>query len=199
MSIWGLVIAWAMSLLEPDLKRAVREFYSPLRGSDSTPAWLEEVPLFRGLVRADLVSVPDLHCFEIKSERDRLDRLIGQGVVYSAVFNRVTLVLTPRHLVEATALIPDWWGLLVHGEDGLAWQRRPLLNRSPDPGALSSLLSREEAFALLSTTKAVVTKRAPLYALHEAVAGHVSVSKLRSHLKSVLSARVRDTAPWLPA
>lgn len=188
-----------MSLREPDIKRAVREFYSPLRGSDSGSVWLEEVPLLRGLVRADLVSVPDLHCFEIKSDHDRLDRLIGQGVAYGAVFNRVTLVLTPRHLAEATALVPEWWGLLVHGDDGLAWRRRPLLNRSLDPRALSSVLSRDEACALLSTTKAVVPKRAPLYTLHEAVAGHVSVTKLRSHLKSALSARVRGTAPWLLA
>src|SRR4029077_13805561 len=49
--------------------------------------------------------------FELKSDRDRLDRLARQSEIYGAVFDRMTLVVGPRHERQAARMIPDWWGL----------------------------------------------------------------------------------------
>jgi hypothetical protein len=192
------MVICVMLQTEADIKRAVRSFYGPL-GSPSAHGWLEEVPLLRGQVRADLVCVADLHCFEIKSERDNLDRLVGQGVVYGAVFPRVSLVVASRHLEEAKNLVPDWWGLLRIDDEALAWERRPKLNRKADPAVLCSLLSRDEALRVLATTSAKVSSRTSLYSLHEALVGHVSTSRLKAHLRDALQGRITDTVPAQPA
>ena len=153
----------------------------------------------RGSVRADLVNIPDFHCFEIKSERDRLDRLVGQGVVYGATFDRVTLVIAKKHLLDARNIVPDWWGILLLDQDGLIWHRRAAMNQGADRRALASILSREEAVALLSEVGVKAANKTPLYALHQAVAESIPVLRLRAYLKEALPFRITDTALALPA
>jgi hypothetical protein len=68
---------------------------------------LEELGLCRGQVRADVTLVNgSLHAYEIKSDRDTLDRLLRQASIYDKVFDRVTLVVGPRHQPAALELIP---------------------------------------------------------------------------------------------
>lgn len=115
---------------------------------------LEELGLCRGQVRADVTLVNGaLHAYEIKSDRDTLDRLLRQASIYDKVFDRVTLVVGTRHQPAALELIPAWWGVLgfVPTARGLRFQavRRGLRNRSVDPRALVELLWLDDALELL--------------------------------------------------
>lgn len=68
---------------------------------------VEELGLCRGRVRVDLAVVNgSLHGYEIKSDRDSLDRLAGQADVYSKVLDQVTLVVGERHLAHAMDRVP---------------------------------------------------------------------------------------------
>jgi hypothetical protein len=46
--------------------------------------------------------------YELKSERDTLERLPLQARIYSRVFDRVTLVTGLRHAGAAEDRIPGW-------------------------------------------------------------------------------------------
>ncbi|HWD02531.1 MAG TPA: sce7726 family protein [Amycolatopsis sp.] len=114
----------------------------------------DELGLCLGDTRVDIAVIGGtLAGFEIKSDRDRLDRLPGQIDRYSRVLDFATLVCGPRHEAKASALLPTWWGIWVAGDqDGeVAFRptREASRNPAPDPYAIAQLLWRDEAMAAL--------------------------------------------------
>ena len=114
---------------------------------------LEELGLCQGEARVDVAIVSEeLEGYEIKSERDSLDRLESQIRTYNRVLDRITLVTCERHLAKAEQKIPRWWGLdVVHRTPtGLAIQTlRPAeQNAYLDPHAFVQLLWRDDALSV---------------------------------------------------
>jgi hypothetical protein len=122
---------------------------------------LDELALWYGTARVDIAVVNGrIHGFEIKSDRDTLDRLDGQARIYNTVLDRVTLVVGVKHVDHAAAAAPGWWGLklatqgprrAVHFEE----LRAPKMNPNIDPVAVAALLWCEELEELLGTVGAV--------------------------------------------
>jgi hypothetical protein len=76
---------------------------------------LNEVRINNGLAIADLVSVgkKTFHCYEIKSDRDKISRVIDQSKYYDVAFNKISLITTVAHQKRALDIIPDYWGLII--------------------------------------------------------------------------------------
>jgi hypothetical protein len=91
--------------------------------------------------------------WEIKSDVDTLVRLAGQADVYGKVLDYVTIVTTSRYIERATAMLPDWWGVIVAERlDGIVClnqTRAPRFNKDVDAMSLAQLLWRDEAIQLL--------------------------------------------------
>lgn len=69
--------------------------------------------------RADLVMANGkLSAFEIKSEKDSLDRLDGQLETYLRLFEQVTVVCAERHQAGVEERVPDGVGVWVLSVDG---------------------------------------------------------------------------------
>lgn len=167
-----------------------------------SPVVLEELRLGRGVVRADVVAVyGHLDCYEIKSSRDTLQRLVKQGWQYGRVFDHVTLVTAVRHLDAALDLIPDWWGVMIVDEarERLMWQRSPHANPGFAPLALAQLLDREEIQPCLLALGEARSTRLPLYRLHEIAAEKLGVSDLKQLVRHCLLRRAPITTDPLPA
>ena len=82
-------------------------------------AVLEELHVHDGRAIADVVTLhAEAHCYEIKGETDRIERIVTQGVYYNAAFRRITLVTTECNLRRAKKLAPRFWGILVAVDDG---------------------------------------------------------------------------------
>ena len=63
---------------------------------------------------ADVVTLRDeSHCYEIKGETDKVQRILAQGTHYNKAFRRITLVITENHLNKAQQLAPPWWGIML--------------------------------------------------------------------------------------
>lgn len=104
--------------------------------------------------RADIAVINGfLHCFEIKSGADRLDRLKNQMPAYSAVFDKITLVVDSCHSAKAIDLSPDWWGVIEAKRVGnnlhLRQERPEGINPSLNGMALVKMLWKSEAYRLL--------------------------------------------------
>lgn len=115
---------------------------------------VEELGLCQGTARIDVAVINgSIHGFEIKSEKDDLDRLPGQIEVYAKSLDAVTVVTTQRHLPKVEQSVPPWWGILLAVEDGndvaINEYRQSGENPSIDPAALVQLLWKEEALLLL--------------------------------------------------
>ena len=132
--------------------------------------------------------------YEIKSDEDSLFRLLGQAAAYGQVFDRVTLVTTPRHLDKSTDLLPLWWGIMVaqqeQGHVVLDTVREPGINAELDPFALSQLLWREEALEALKVRgmSGGLSKKARHY-VWLALAQAVGIEELRDLVRERVKAR----------
>jgi hypothetical protein len=123
--------------------------------SDPATLVLDELGLRHGKWRADIAVVNhQLIGYEIKSEADSLRRLGFQIDGYNAVFDYVSIVVAERHLNEAMALVPDWWGVILVTEGprgGIHFRtiRRSRQNAYVDDYAVAQLLWRDEAQEIL--------------------------------------------------
>jgi hypothetical protein len=155
--------------------------------------FVEEVMLDTGLVRADLVETTTLHCYEIKSEADSLDRLLRQGTRYGKVFRYVTLVAAERHLARALPLLPPWWGVLeVPAEPGARFRtvRAPKRNTQQVARDLAGTLGREECMAILDQIGSTHGWRSKsLYLIQAYLAASLTVTELSRYAIEQLSCR----------
>ncbi|POD97063.1 sce7726 family protein [Pectobacterium odoriferum] len=75
---------------------------------------IHELPIDNGNAIADVVAVyKQLHCYEIKGDGDKIERLKTQGEFYNKTFPKITLVTTEKHLEKALKNTPYFWGLIV--------------------------------------------------------------------------------------
>jgi hypothetical protein len=163
---------------------------------------VEELGLRHGANRVDLAVVNGmLHGYELKSDRDTLNRLPRQCKTYNAVFDRMTLVVGPRLANRAIEMVPEWWGVELAEPDTtgrvlFATHREPLENPAPDPLAIAKLLWRDEALSLLielGCARGVLSKpRSYVYA-RLAEVGELQFLQYR------VRDRLRNRSDWRPA
>lgn len=108
-----------------------------------------------GEARVDVAVVNGaLTGYELKSSRDRLDRLPNQVEIYGRILDYAYLVVADVHLARARAMLPSWWGLMVAKEVAgsvvLLHRRKARKNPRIQATALVQLLWRDEALAILA-------------------------------------------------
>jgi hypothetical protein len=131
--------------------------------------------------------------YEIKSDRDRLDRLERQLVQYIPIYDRLTVVTTERHRDAVAGAVPEWCGILVAGIVGdhvaLFTEREPTENPQWDVRSVLFLLWQTETRQLArkygvsyssATSKGITQAR-----LAEAVSSEI----LRAEVIDVLKLR----------
>ena len=158
---------------------------------------VEEFGVCQGDARADLAVINgSIHGYEIKSERDTLNRLAAQETNYSRVFDYVTLVTSSSHLGKIKSAIPSWWGIreakYVKGELRLTSIRKERRNNDIDPAALVQLLWRDEAIELLRERKlhqGIVAK--PRKEIWRRVVDSLTLDELRSAVREKIKMRKR--------
>lgn len=163
--------------------------------SDPDTLVVEELGLCRGEARIDLAVVNgELHGYEIKSARDSLNRLSRQTRVYNAVCDRLTLVVSERHLSAARRRLGGWWGVTVvvenAGSSGFEELRVAEENPRVRAEAVAELLWREEALSALETRGLARGLRVkPRTALWAALARELPLEELKAEVRARLKAR----------
>lgn len=160
---------------------------------------LDELGLKHGKCRADIAVINGrLVGYEIKSNEDSLRRLAEQVEIYSAVFDRASVIVGAKHANSAQSLVPDWWGVIVCDQGtrgGLSFKtlRRASSNAAVDPFSLAQLLWREEAASILEHFgEPQVLLRQRRSVLYERMAEVFSLSELRCHVTT----RLKERTNW---
>lgn len=117
---------------------------------------IEELGITHGAARVDIAVVNGvIHGYELKSDRDTLNRLPNQIEIYNSVLDQVTLVVGKTHLHEAFKIVPEWWGITIakivdsSGLVSFCKIREPEQNPNQDSTAIAALLWRAEALSIL--------------------------------------------------
>lgn len=137
-----------------DVRSVLHQQLSDLHKADSNTLIINELGLCEGSVRVDVAVVNgSISGFEIKSEKDTLERLPAQLQGYNRTLDFVTLVTAENHLCGAQEIVPAWWGITVatqsSGPVRLGVVREAARNPDVDPMALAQLLWKDEVIEIL--------------------------------------------------
>lgn len=95
---------------------------------------IEELSVNLGQAIADVVSIhKEAHCYEIKGDGDKVERIEKQGASYNLVFRKITLVTTQKHTLKSLKLAPREWGIIeafynINGEIKFRYIRKANIN-----------------------------------------------------------------------
>jgi hypothetical protein len=192
---------------DSDVRRAVKDWLGAEYAHDPDSYIVEEMGVWSGTVRIDVAIINgSLSGYELKSDRDTLERLPHQRDIYGHVFDYLHLVVGKRHAADAEKLLPSWWGIKIAVAAGsgveLLPHREATLNPSPNPYLIAELLSKEEAIGVLDALGSAKGWRSkPIRLIHEQLAGRLPLSELKDCVRAILKKRPRSlmVSPCEPA
>lgn len=180
---------------DKDVRESLWRLLKNAHENDSDTLMLNELGILNGTTRIDIAVINgEMEGYELKSERDTLERLPTQRDLYNKVLDRISLVVAENHRAAALAIIPQWWGLsiAVNCKFGveIRQERLPKFNPTIDASSLASLLWRDEALDLLKrfdADKGVRSK--PREVIYERIAEALDINLIRYEVRSTLKAR----------
>ncbi len=99
---------------DQDVRDEVWRWLDAAHGNDPDTLMLNELGLANGSTRIDIAVINgQIEGYELKSERDTLERLPAQRDLYNKVLDRISLVVAENHRDAAEKIVPKWWGLAV--------------------------------------------------------------------------------------
>ncbi|MDD5721580.1 MAG: sce7726 family protein [Candidatus Pacebacteria bacterium] len=175
------------------IRSALKEVLKKKHADDKELKIIDELGVQHGSVRIDIAVINGImHGYEIKSDRDTLERLPEQVQAYSAIFDQVTLILGSKHLIDAFKMIPDWWGVeTAHiSDDGVVFFniiRKAKDNPEQHAVSIARLLWRQEALDKLENLgKADGVRSKPREIVYQRLAESIDLKMLKKHVRSVL-------------
>lgn len=180
---------------EFDIREALRAHLQQVHACESGTAIIDELGVCRGTARVDMAVVNgSLHGYEIKSDRDRLNRLPRQVDYYGRCFDTMTLVTAARHLDAAVAVVPAWWGVVrpvaCGGRVVFERVREARRNHTVSAEAVVQLLWKEETISILETVGAAAGLRSKTrWHLWAALVSHFSPDDLAAQVRAAIKSR----------
>jgi hypothetical protein len=140
-----------------DIRNIIKDSFFKKYYDDPNSRVVEEMNVCLGEARIDIAVINgSLHGYEIKSERDTLNRLPNQLEMYSKIFDYLTIVCGESHLEDVMQKVPHWCGIIVasskKSSDGYKLKkiRVPIKNDFIDKYSIAQLLWKEEVLICLN-------------------------------------------------
>ena len=176
------------------------------RAESGHPAEIfEELGVRHGTARIDIAVINGiLHGYEIKSDRDTLERLPQQMNEFNDVFDKLTLVVGKRHLYDAINIVPDWWGIIVAKIDAnheIFFQtiREAEDNKDQVGVSIARLLWKEEALQILEEqNKAKGVRSKPREFIYQRLANVLDAETLKEKVRYALLISREDWRSDMP-
>lgn len=185
-------------IIRASLRKILEKELKIYRKQEHEAEIFEELGVRHGTARIDFAIVNGVMCgYEIKSDRDTLERLPEQVKEFNEVFDKLTLVVGKRYLYQAIYEIPDWWGIMLAKENGrgkiiIQTIREPSQNTMQKKISVARLLWREEALKILEKRKEADSVRyKPREFIYQKLVEIFSqdFNELKKHVSSTLISR----------
>lgn len=186
-----------MEIYDKDIRPILYNKFASLKEfiSDESSLIIDELSVVDGAARVDIAVVNGkLHGYEIKSERDTLDRLPDQIFFYNMVFDKMTIVISEKFLDKIKTIIPEWWGIYVISNNKnkikLKIEKKAKINKNVQKDALLTLLWKDEMIEFLEKIeikKGVRTKTKDV--LTRLIIQNFSLKEIKDFIKNKLKSR----------
>lgn len=180
-----------------DVRDSVWRFLKEEHLDDGDTLMLDELGILNGTARIDIAVINgEISGFELKSERDTLERLPAQRDLYNEVMDRISLVVAENHADKALNIIPSWWGVWIAStcKDGsviVCENRKAQKNIGLVPETLCSFLWRDEALEILErfgASRGVKSKSRE--AIYKRMSQALDLDVIRYEVRRALKVRV---------
>lgn len=178
-----------------EIRLAVRRELLREHGPGGDTRYKYEFGIGLGQTRVDVAAINGrLSGYEIKSDRDSLNRLEHQVPLYNKVLDVAVLVTEKRFADKAADVVPPWWGIWKCVPAGrwpvIEQVRSRGMNPHLDPFSIAQLLWRDEAYAILVNLElAAGLRSATRWRLWETLATELTITVLADAVRSQLRAR----------
>ena len=183
----------AFLMLDREIRSYLDEHYLWRYREDKNAYVVPEMGLSAHAARIDIGVVNGkLVGYEIKSDRDNLDRLPRQMEIYNQIFDLITVVSGPKHEKKLEQWLPSHCGLLIT-QRGKSLRIVREASQNPDRNGymIASLLWHEEAKQLLvelGLNKGL--SRLRRWELWERIAAHLTdIDELAEQVRTILKRR----------
>lgn len=191
-NIFNNIVSTNDLVIRSALKKDLERFHA----QDEELRIIEELGVRHGTARIDIVVMNGImHGYEIKSDRDTLERLPEQMNEFNDVFDKLTLVVGKRHLYNAINIIPDWWGIMVvrinEKNKAMFHTIREAEDNQKQVGiSIARLLWKEEALQILEEqNEATGVRSKPRESIYERLANTLNVHALKEKVYTLLVSR----------
>lgn len=189
-----------MKVYDPDIRKVLYNSFLSTKefNKDLETLIIDEFDVCRGVSRVDIAVINDkLHGYEIKSEQDTLERLPMQIESYNKVFDKMTVVVSEKHLKKVNELVPEWWGIYciiskANNKLVLKKVRKSKVNKNVQLLEVVQLLWKDELIDILNNCgikKGIKSKTR--FALSELVIKNLPKKEIKKIVK--LKLRIRTT------
>lgn len=156
---------------------------------------IHELPVSNGSAIADVVATyNESHCYEIKGDGDKIERIQAQGIYYNLAFRKITLVTTSKYERKALECAPAFWGIIVAKRDSdkvlLKYSRRASINPFFDKRVALQTLWKNELIRILELKSIEVkSKDKNKTFIGEILSEHLGIKELNENISSILTLR----------
>lgn len=157
---------------------------------------IDELGLAHAKSRIDVAVINGcIHGYEIKSDKDTLDRLSKQIVIYRQTLQKLTIVTAPKHIAGVMKHAPEWCGLIVAEQGprgGVKFEsiRNNTYNPELNPVMMAHLLWRNEVIELLARAGYMPKDlRKPRKQLYEMLCETITLSELTTEIRIFMMQR----------
>jgi len=156
---------------------------------------INELGICDGVSRVDLAVVNGRLCgYEIKSDKDTLERLPGQIDSYNKTFDKITIIVGKKFENEIIDKVPEHWGIEVaylNRMKNISFKRVRIakINREIEAKALLELLWKDELVQLLKGKgmKGIASKNRRK--LRDIAADTIPLNEIKNYARETLKAR----------
>ena len=139
-----------------------------------------------------------LHGYEIKSERDTLERLPKQVEYYTKIFEYITVVTTEKYIKKVIEIIPEFFGIfLIENKKGilkLKKIRNSKKNKNIDYFELAKLLWKEELKEILKENKIKKVSSLTRIELTKKLVENIPCNIIKKNVLNKIKNRIIDRA-----
>lgn len=181
---------------DEDIRLALRAELDEKYGADPDTVIADELGLCEHESRVDLAVVNGQFVgYEIKSDRDTLERLGGQIETYGRCLDRAILVTGASHVDAARRMLPYWWGIIVtrkkQGVVSMTTLRKGRINKSINLQSVAQMIWRTELQRLLKANGIEVDRDLDKHSLARLASKRLDRQTLCHCLRERLRTRLR--------